>query len=101
MRRRTQLLIALGLLVLFGVWHAGTFDHALVNIGLNAQKCARNGFGATFCGKELDEYQARLQRAKEEGEAAKRRLDAQERHIREEDERTQAAIRQKYESSTP
>lgn len=39
-----------------GAWGAGTFDHALAPLGLNAQDCARNGFGATFCGDALDRY---------------------------------------------
>jgi hypothetical protein len=53
--------VAIAILVL--LWRAGTFDHALVNVGLNAKECARNGFGATFCGKELTEYRERQTRA--------------------------------------
>jgi hypothetical protein len=65
-----RILIILVLLVLFAGWRSGTFDHALYNVGLNAKPCARNGFGATFCGQELTEYRERLARGKEEGEAA-------------------------------
>jgi hypothetical protein len=40
--------------------------------------CGRNGYGAVFCGSELDEYRARISRAKEEatqaGEAASNRI---------------------------
>jgi hypothetical protein len=50
------LLIAL----LIALWSRGTFDHLLVNVGLNAKECARNGFGATFCGDELDRYRRQI-----------------------------------------
>lgn len=102
--RRRPALIVVALVVLLGLvalWSVGTFDHALVNIGLNAQRCARNGFGATFCGKELDEYNARLQRAKEQGEAITRKVEAEERRISEQDQHTQEAVQQQYESSAP
>lgn len=46
--------------VLLVLWRLGTFDHLLVDVGLNAKECAHNGFGATYCGKELDEYRERL-----------------------------------------
>ena len=52
--------VALILVIVFVLWRLGTFDHALYNVGLNAKECARNGYGATFCGKELDEYRERL-----------------------------------------
>lgn len=41
-------------------WRAGTFDRVLYNVGLNTQECARNAFGATFCGHELSEYRKRV-----------------------------------------
>lgn len=46
--------------ILLVLWRLGTFDHLLVNVGLNAKECAHNGFGATYCGKELTEYRERL-----------------------------------------
>jgi hypothetical protein len=46
-------LLIVGLIVL---WRLGTFDQALVNVGLNAKPCIRNGFGATFCGSAAKEY---------------------------------------------
>jgi hypothetical protein len=46
--------------ILGALWFAGTFDHLLVNVGLNAKECGRNGLGATLCGHELDEYRARV-----------------------------------------
>lgn len=68
------LLIVLVFVVLFLAWRAGTFDHVLVNVGLNAKPCARNGFGATFCGKELEERVAAQEQAKQEGEAAEHKV---------------------------
>ena len=47
-------------LVLLTAWSKGTFDRALYNVGLNAKPCATNGFGATFCGDQLIEYQKRV-----------------------------------------
>lgn len=56
-----KMLIVLVLISLvFTGWTQGTFDHALVNVGLNYNDCARNGFGATFCGDELTEYKQRI-----------------------------------------
>ena len=60
--RKSLILVTLVLIVLFA-WTRGTFDHLLVNAGLNYNDCARNGFGATFCGDELKTYQARLDKA--------------------------------------
>lgn len=49
--------IGLGLFILLVVsWAGGTFDKALVNVGLNAKPCIRNVFGATFCGDEAKQY---------------------------------------------
>jgi hypothetical protein len=76
---KRKLLIVLAVVALIGMWAGGTFDRALVNVGLNSQECAHNGFGATFCGKELDEYRARIGRVKQEsaqaGEAARRQVE--------------------------
>ena len=38
----------------------------------SSQECARNGFGATFCGQELTEYREHLAKAEHEGQAAAR-----------------------------
>lgn len=70
-----RLLILLVLVFLFAAWHAGTFDHALYNVGLNAKPCARNGFGAVFCGQELTEYDEHIAQGKREGEAAGRKIE--------------------------
>src|ERR1039458_10392858 len=70
---KRKVLIVLAVLALIGLYARGTFDHLLYNVGLNAHECARNGFGATFCGHELDEYRAKIERVKQEGEAARPR----------------------------
>ena len=69
------------LLVIVGIlWAAGTFDRALVGAGLNTRECAQNGFGATFCGEELDEYRQNvvepLQDVQRDLDAAQREVDA-------------------------
>jgi hypothetical protein len=51
MRNHWILLAALIALVI--AWQAGTFDRPLSEVGLNAETCAQNLFGATVCGDEL------------------------------------------------
>lgn len=51
-------LVAVG--VLLGAWMNGTFDRALVNVGLNYHECATNFAGGTFCGDDLDAYKRRF-----------------------------------------
>lgn len=67
--RRGWVIAVVIILAIVG-WRAGTFDKALVNVGLNAKPCATNGFGATFCGDDLDAYRDQvvepLQRAQDE-----------------------------------
>jgi len=41
-------------------WSVGTFDNFLWRVGLNAKPCATNGFGATFCGDDLERYNKRF-----------------------------------------
>ncbi|HST33035.1 MAG TPA: hypothetical protein VLJ80_05885 [Solirubrobacteraceae bacterium] len=60
-RKWPVVVTALVLIFLIGGYVSGTFDHVLYNVGLNYKECARNGFGATFCGSELDEYRERVQ----------------------------------------
>lgn len=64
MKRR--IIIVLALLALASVYFTGTLDRLLYPVGLNFKTCARNGFGATFCGQELDEYNERLGRVREQ-----------------------------------
>ncbi len=75
MSRKRIVVVAILVIAVVALWGRGTFDHALVNVGLNAKSCARNGFGATFCGQELDEYRERIGRVKREGEAAKQKIE--------------------------
>jgi hypothetical protein len=85
--------VGIALAVLLGLYFHGNLDRTLYPVGLNFRECARNGFGATFCGKELDEYRARLQRVKETTEHGKVSLEETERKSHEEQasrEQTQA-----------
>ena len=94
-----RILIALALLVLFTAWRAGTFDHVLYNVGLNAKECARNGFGAVFCGQELTEYRERVARGKEEGEAAQHKIEEASKNAeRESQEASKRAERESQEA---
>ena len=68
-------LIVVVLLLVIAAWRAGSFDHVLYNVGLNAKECARNGFGAVFCGQELTEYREQIARGKEEGETAEHKIE--------------------------
>lgn len=62
MRRAVAVVAVLAVL---GFYFSGRLDHALYGVGLNFNECARNGFGATFCGSELDEYRTRVQGVQE------------------------------------
>jgi hypothetical protein len=84
-----RLLIVIAALVLIAAWRAGSYDHVLVNVGLNAKPCARNGFGATFCGSELEEYRAHVRRAREAGEAAESKIGQFQRQSEEASQRAQ------------
>jgi hypothetical protein len=59
------------LALVIGLYLHGTFDRALYGAGLNHHECARNGFGATFCGRELDEYRERTRPLTEAAEQLK------------------------------
>lgn len=54
---------ALLIVLLIVLWRMGTFDQALVNVGLNAKPCVKNGFGATFCGSSARSYCENLSNA--------------------------------------
>lgn len=54
-------LLMLGMVVvLYFAWTANTFDNFLWRVHLNHSDCATNGFGATFCGDALTNYQERV-----------------------------------------
>jgi hypothetical protein len=78
MTKQKGIVIGVGLVValLLGLYFNGNLDRTLYPVGLNFHECARNGFGATFCGSELDQYRAKVQRVKEAGEEAQRKISA-------------------------
>jgi hypothetical protein len=45
------------------LWTRGSFDHWLYHFHLNYNACGTNGFGATFCRNELNQYEQRLRDA--------------------------------------
>lgn len=49
-------------LVILGIlYFTGHLDHLLYPVGLNYNKCGKNGFGSVYCGKELTEYEERIE----------------------------------------
>jgi hypothetical protein len=78
MTKQKGIVIGVGLVValLLGLYFNGNLDRTLYPVGLNFDECARNGFGATFCGSELDQYRAKVQRVKEAGEETQRKISA-------------------------
>ena len=46
--------------IVVALYFTGRLDYALYNVGLNFHTCARNGFGATFCGGDLTAYENRV-----------------------------------------
>lgn len=77
--------IAVVIALLFA-YVGGTFDRALAPLGLNWGECATNGFGATFCGDDLDDYRQQVaepaQEAQGEIERLGREAEAEERGLR-------------------
>jgi len=98
-RASSRILIVLVLAVLVVAWRAGTFDHALVNVGLNAKPCARNGFGATFCGQELAEAQERQAQSAKESEASVVKGEEEGARIKREGEETDAKLQRESEEA--
>lgn len=56
---RRQVVIAV-VVIVGALYLSGRLDYALYPVGLNFHTCARNGFGATFCGRDLTAYEARI-----------------------------------------
>lgn len=77
-RRGKRVAVAVVVLALLALWRAGTFDQALVRVGLNAQECARNAFGATFCGDELRDYRRRVVEPLQQDQQRQRREELNE-----------------------
>lgn len=56
--KRFAALCVLG--IALAAYLSGSMDKTLEPIGLNLNECATNGFGATFCGDDLDRYEERV-----------------------------------------
>lgn len=53
--------VIVGVLVLLAIlYFSGSLDRTLAPVGLNFEDCFTNGFGATFCGDELEQYRDSL-----------------------------------------
>ena len=78
-RKGITIVVGVAIAALLGLYFTGSLDRPLYSVGLNFHECARNGFGATFCGKELDEYRARIERVKESVTHTKENLETRER----------------------
>jgi hypothetical protein len=57
--KKAVLIVAVFLAFAF-LWTQGMFDLVLCKVHLNYQECGTNGFGATFCGDDLKQYNARI-----------------------------------------
>jgi len=57
MSARNRGVIGAVVAVLLLLYFRGTFDTALYPLGLNFQTCGKNGFGAVFCGDDLEAYE--------------------------------------------
>ena len=58
-----------------GAYYAtGRLDYALYPVGLNLHTCARNGFGATFCGSDLTAYDIRIRGVQQQLQQTQRTL---------------------------
>lgn len=64
--------------VVAAMYFSGRLDYALYNVGLNFHQCARNGFGATFCGSDLTAYQQRLRGVQQSVQQAEQTVTQQE-----------------------
>ncbi len=76
MSHRRGILIALAIIVA-GLYFSGRLDYVLYPAGLNFHACARNGFGATFCGPDLTAYDARLRNAARQARMVECQVDPQ------------------------
>jgi Skp family chaperone for outer membrane proteins len=99
MKRGLAIAGALLIVAVVALYFHGNLDRPLYNIGLNYHECARNGLGASFCGKELDEYRERINKAKHEGEEKQHELEAEEAKSKEEAQETEARIKVESEES--
>ena len=76
---RGRRLVVLSLVaIVAALYLSGRLDHALYPVGLNYHTCARNGFGATFCGSELTAYQDRIDGIQRQYQSTMRTITRQE-----------------------
>jgi len=75
---RKSIVIAAVVVILGALYFTGRLDYALYNVGLNFRECARNGFGATFCGSDLTAYQNRIRGVQQSVQNTERTLTQQE-----------------------
>lgn len=59
--QRVRSICAAALVILGILYFTGHLDHLLYPVGLNFNKCGKNGFGSVYCGKELTEYEERIE----------------------------------------
>jgi hypothetical protein len=71
--------VVVALLILY---FTGRLDHALYPVGLNLNECAKNGYGAVYCGDELTEYRNKvvqpLSEAQNEAQESLREIEAEQ-----------------------
>lgn len=53
----TKVILAVAAIILLGcAWYRGTFDQALVNVGMNAKPCIQLYYGQTLCGDSAKDF---------------------------------------------
>lgn len=75
MSRRIKLTLAAVAVIVAALYFTGRLDYTLYPVGLNWHGCARNGFGATFCGSDLTAYNTRLRDVQQQAHAAECQVD--------------------------
>ncbi len=78
MRMKWKVTLLVVVVIVGVMYFSGRLDYALYNVGLNFNTCARNGFGATFCGADLTEYENRMRRVQLQISQAQQTLTQQE-----------------------
>lgn len=74
MPRWLKLTLAAGAAILAAMYFSGRLDYALYPVGLNLHTCARNGFGATFCGPDLTAYENRIRGVQQQFQSAQQQI---------------------------
>jgi hypothetical protein len=74
MGRKMTFLVGVVVAVVATLYFTGRLDYALYPVGLNFHTCARNGFGATFCGSDLTAYENRVRGIQRQAQQIQRTL---------------------------